>query len=280
MKGLNQNRALFDAITDLDDDLIVEAAAPRMLPWPVMAKRIAAVAAVVAILLAALLWPASDENYVTGPGLLVVRAYAVDEDNITDANSTILKEGVELPFEYYWCPAMSVGPSGVPLKFSLSEEEYPDKSITFEIFLDGGSFLQPNPDFDWRDYINLPEWTEPDIPANFELSGHFTVENNEVLYWQPRTYVKDPITNETIDSFLPDGPSFYADIIIRADDHIVGYAVVEFFQYDRKPYSEGGIPSYSACVLVTASFPKVEGEYQNISTDYMSRLFEKIHETN
>ena len=50
MKGPNQNRALFDAITNIDDDLIDEAAAPRVLKFPDVVRKIAAVAAVLAII--------------------------------------------------------------------------------------------------------------------------------------------------------------------------------------------------------------------------------------
>lgn len=62
MKQQNQTRALFDAVTDVDAEWIEEAAEPRTLHWSRPVLRIAAIAAVLALLLTALLWPGNDQN--------------------------------------------------------------------------------------------------------------------------------------------------------------------------------------------------------------------------
>lgn len=292
---------LAEAMGGISDELLLEAAEmEKKRSVPIVLRRVAAIAAVLAILLTAALWPSAEESYVTGPGLLVVRAYAADDVTVTDANSTVMEEGVELPQEYCWNPSFSIGPIGFPIKLSISEEAYPGMDITFDIRLDAGTFLQDNPDYDWKEDSNRPAWTKPDTPAYpdwkedsnhpawmkpntpayLEWYGNFTIGNNQQLFWKPSTPIKDPVTNETIESIFPDGPSYYVDIAIRADDHIVGYAVVEIFNVDRKPISEGGVPCYCACLLSSGSFPKVDGGFQNVSEKYLEQLFESIHKSN
>lgn len=62
MKNDNK-RALYDAVTGIDDDLVEEAAAPRVLPFPKHILRIAAIAAAVAILMTALLFLDGNNNH-------------------------------------------------------------------------------------------------------------------------------------------------------------------------------------------------------------------------
>ena len=61
MKQPNTHRALYDAVTNMDPAMIEEATVPRKtLPT---VKKIAAMAAVVALLLTMFFWPKTEENY-------------------------------------------------------------------------------------------------------------------------------------------------------------------------------------------------------------------------
>ena len=58
----DKTKALFDAITGIDEDLIDEAASPSRLHPARTILRVAAIAAVIALLMTALLWPDKDGN--------------------------------------------------------------------------------------------------------------------------------------------------------------------------------------------------------------------------
>ena len=50
----------------------------------------------------------------------------------------------------------------------------------------------------------------------------------------------------------------YADIIVKVDDNIVGYAVVKITKVDNTL-------SYDAEIIKSSTFPKVDGQYQKVT---------------
>ena len=50
----------------------------------------------------------------------------------------------------------------------------------------------------------------------------------------------------------------YADIIVKVDDNIVGYAVVKITKVDNSL-------SYDAEIIKSSTFPKVDGQYQKVT---------------
>jgi len=64
----------------------------------------------------------------------------------------------------------------------------------------------------------------------------------------------------------------FIDIILRMDNKIIGYSVIEV--YGLKNRSD----SHSARILKAALFPKVNGEYQNATEEYVKAAIEKIKE--
>lgn len=240
---------------------------PRAIPRPL---RLVAVAAVLALVIGILsFWPAGEQEYVTGPGLLAIRAYALNENEISEINSTVLEEGVELPWEYAWSPAINVVSAGLPIKLEFPEEEFEGAKISLEVTVSGGSVF--------GDPVRLQDpstgkyyWSD-----NPYLGDTFTVENNSTLYWQFFSTKFHVLKNEyTHGSPFAHGKS-YLDIVIRADDYIVGYAVVEIYEL---PEEEAPAFRYKARVLNIASFPKVEGMYQAVSRKYVEKKFEEIHQ--
>lgn len=74
-----------------------------------------------------------------------------------------------------------------------------------------------------------------------------------------------------------DAPIFeqaFADIILKVGDKIIGYAVIEI--YATAPTNMG----FKARNIKSAIFPKIEGEYQNITENQVKSIIEKIKREN
>ncbi|MBQ8579686.1 MAG: hypothetical protein IJ448_03220 [Oscillospiraceae bacterium] len=247
------------AVLRIPDSYEQSMPAPRRHGW----VRLAAMAAVIAIIIGVVtLWPGSEENYITGPGLLSIRAYALDEREISEANSTVLKEGVELPWNYAWSPGINVV-RGLPIQLDFPDECFDDAIITLQISTTGGSF-----------YGEPVRYLDP-ISQKYGFTDHpllgssFSAANHSKIYWFMNSGYYDPNTQKYVFSDDIARGSSYVDIVIQADGQIVGYAVVEVYELSL---------SYKARVVEMASFPKIDGEYQFVTMDYMSKLFKEIHE--
>jgi hypothetical protein len=243
-----------------------------------VARRIVAAAAALALLVTGwLFWPVDEDSYVTAPGLLVVRAYAVNNPIISEENSMILEEGVTLPWEYGYDSGTNVVAHGMPLFLSVSQDIYEGMEITFECFV-SGAYLYQDVDLliDENGAIDgFHYW------STSYLGNHCKINTNHTIYWSPYDRKFDYDKREVISvpgRFQEDRD--FVDIIIRADDYIVGYAVIEIF---ADPEYSGNRPGcndrYYARLLETVSFPPVEGKWQDISKAYVKGEFQQIHET-
>ncbi len=273
-----------EALNGISDELLLEAAQMTKKRSNPAGKllRVAAIAAAVAILITAVaLWPA-DENYVTGPGVLVVRAYAAGTEEFTEENSIVLEEGITLPPKYAFDNGISLVNNGMSLLLSIPEDAYKGMAVSFECVLSDGAFEQ--------DLLTICEGLSKEdrlliledsylFWSKAYLGDHFTAENNQRMYWVPytKTFDHDNREYENAGTFM--GEQAFADIIIRADDYIVGYAVIEFYG-DAETFSKNGVYSrYYARMLKIVSFPQVDGRYQNVSEHYVNEQFQWIHET-
>ena len=140
-----------------------------------------------------------------------------------------MEEGIQLPLDYQWSPAMSSIP-GLPLKLSYSG----DGPVTFDVSADGGSLLL---------------WSDSKIT---EVGASFQAGNDITLYWTSYFQHNDPQTGEScLETFS--GEKTYVDILVRQGEAIVGYAVVEIA-------SDGGtVPLYAATLLKMEGFPGKNG---------------------
>ncbi len=243
---------------------------PRTNPWRI-ARRVAACAAVLALLIGAMFfWPV-EENYVTGPGVLVVRAYETDEPSVSDENSTILKEGIVVPMAYTWHPGISwtALALGLPFRFSVPEEDYPNQEVAFEIWLSGG-------DFESLDHylIDFDDKADSyDIMRARYLGNHFTIPNNERLWWNRIEHIFDE-QNREVHYVEMETDQVFVDVILRADNHIIGYAVIEILHVRTNRFGY----AYHTRLLKSVSFPKVEGEYQKVSEKYVKEQIQLVHD--
>ena len=240
--------------------------------------RIAAIAAVLALLLTALLWP-TEENYVTGPGMLSVHAHEVDANGNATIESEVLEEGVKFTPNVHYDPTISYQ-QHFPISFSVDEELYAGMDITLDISTNAGIFYKNEP-FN-SSHLNLSP-AEQLIINNY--GQHFTVDIEKKLYWKPNGFDYEFLYNECrkgnpdLNSVLKPhyftvNPS-YIDVIICANDLIVGYIVIEITETN-------GIVGWSARnfsfeVLEIVSFPQVDGYWQNVTLKYVQEQINRIH---
>lgn len=241
-----------------------------------MVRRVVACAAVLAILLTALLWPNTEESYITGPGVLVVRAYEAEAPTLSEEYSKILEEGITLPPEYTWVPNMSLicpATLGLPLSFSIPEDTYVGMEITFEIWVSGGDFEHLDYYYEFSDYfLGRDDSVDSyDISKARYFGGHFTIPNNKTIYWRSTGHVFDDINREMHYIEL-DSDQVFVDVIVRADNYIVGYAVIEIRDVGHEKKF-----TYNTRMLKSVSFPQIDGHFQKVSEKYVKEQIELIH---
>lgn len=259
MRANEKRRALYDAVSAIDPALVQEATAPRHRKVTRIVWRVAACAAVVALLIGAMAgFPldfGQDEEYVTAPGGLTIRAYALNEDEISEMNSITLEEGVELPWNYGWSSGINVV-RGLPIKLDFQNNDFLGADISLDIYVDQGSFYCSKPSPYNHEASDI-------IGYYYENLGRdFTVPNGTTLYW--------------VDFYSQSGEmasgDLYVDIIVREGNIIVGYAVLKIFEVEHHVFF--------AQALEIVSYPKVDGAYQNIPRKYVKRQIENAHEMN
>jgi len=241
-------------------------------------RRIAAIAAVIAILMTALLWP-SEENYITGPGVLVVRAHGVDDAGNATIKSDVLELGVQFLPDYVYNPQMSYR-RDFPISFSLGEDMYPGMDVTLEINTNTGIFYK-NIFHDFS--FNHPSEAVQTIHNYY--GQNFSINIDKTIYWQAfgfdYNYFKEQVKlgNEDFSQIYkpftqPQNPSFI-DVIIKANDLIVGYCIIEVREINGKTGSEAR--NFSFELVSTVSFPQVDGYWQNVTHKYVEEQINNIH---
>lgn len=89
------------------------------------------------------------------------------------------------------------------------------------------------------------------------------VKPDSVIYWHPTFIMMYPVMwRDTKQAFI--------EIILKVNDNIIGYAVVKILKApdDRD--------NYAARIFKSALFPKVKGEYQNITKEQVEKLIGKV----
>ena len=197
-----------------------------------------------------------NNKYTTTPGLLTVIAYAMDDGVVSEIK---MEEGVELPRKAIWSSAISSVP-GLPIKL-----QYPTEDVVFDISVDAGSFvgrddtpLQPNEVYD-------------STKSSFEFFGQkFTLLKPQNIYWQDLEWESYDNISSYNGSFPVQPEKAYVEILIRKDEHIIGYTVIKIYMHSKDSLS------YLAKILKSVSFPKINGEYQKISYEYVRDKIDTI----
>lgn len=226
-------KAFSEALGTLPEDMVAEAMEPartrRSLSW----LRLAVCFVVVAGVLFGV-FP-NQHGIVTAPGILAVTVYASEENEVV---SLELEEGVECLSDFGWSPTSSVYP-GLPIQLSLNSVEFPPDEIIFEISVSDGTYHEWGKHTDFR-IIDLPK--------------EFSQSNHTIIYW-----------NSVTNGCFGDYDHVYTFILIKCEDHIIGYSVLRFDQL----YNENGNKTYryKPFLMYSVMFPKVDGEYQSVSKE-------------
>ena len=234
---------LSEALSGISDDKIEAAAhvvpGSRRHIW----IRVAACAAVLAILLTMFFWSNETgtedgkDRLVAMPGAL--KAYACDLDKVETGELDKYELDSTKPFLYaIHIPAMNVTNIGSPITFCVQETYFENAEITFEISADYENFCKKQ-----------------------------TLKNGESIRFRKVPY-------KEIQADIGEKGNFFLDILILADGEIVGYGVVSFcFYFGNATF---------AFEFKTVCYPYVDGERQDISEAYVREQIEaykqsKVH---
>lgn len=233
---------LSEAMSGISDDKIEAAAhvAPRSRRhiW----IRVAACAAVLALLLTALLWPASEATngeIIETPGILKV--YACDlKTTSEDALGEYELTANEFSWRAVWGATIQdahydVPHFGRPITFQMPKDYYGTGEVTFCVSSEMEGFCKET-----------------------------VLANGEVFYLTKQV---DAMTKHNIWKKYAE-QDFYLDIIIYVDGKIAGYGVMSFYMNGSNAYCY-------AYKCATVCFPLVDGQLQDISEEY---AWQKINE--
>lgn len=237
--------------------------------------RVAAMAATVAIVLTATLWPRQtpDGEIITAPGILKVYAYDLENANgadISQLEGIELEEGIEFPSRIGWGPSINVYP-GLPIKLSVPEEYYGDAAISFKIAVDNGEFFRKytlETGFYW--------W------GAAYLGKGFVLENHQIIYWheietnlESVAEIEEQMSQNPEEFLFPEWvyseeERTLAEITIYANEHIVGAALVEIYTTNEEDKGAW----YQAKLLDTVCFPLIGGKYQPVTEMQVNEYME------
>lgn len=138
--------------------------------------------------------------------------------------------------------------SGLPcwayIQFSLDENCFPGKTITYDVSTNFGFFRVP------PDYSRLPAYTN--------------LENNKTYGWMTGSLMGFE------EILLKDG-AIFVDAVIRADGVIVGYGIFEI--------NGDGEGNFALMRSETVIFPMFNGNFQVVSEEYVAEKIAELKQT-
>ena len=228
--------------------------------------RVAAIAAVLAILLTALsFWPAREESYITGPGVLKVYACELEDKDEFQLAEYALIEGAEPSYQTLWSPHLNLTSMGITISLLVNEETLHDHDITFDVICEYGELSTYMPTGNpWTPDSGSAFVPGESVPPfeRIELEKKATVNNNITLYWEGTG-----LPYSSIEAMSKIG-NVYVDVIIKADGNIVGYALLEMV------YTNDVVPLFRSALKTSVYYPKVDGDFQKIDEAYVLQQIE------
>lgn len=227
----------------------------------VIFRAAACLAVVIGLIVAALGLHANTDDIVTGPGILSITAHAMDGEPYAVASPDMVA-----PPEFvskFWGNGVNWAP-GWPFTLSLQGDAYTPTDIHFEVSVDGGGY-----------WVGTNGGTSIYPGNSKKLPSKFTIPNHTTIFWS-QWY--DAATGE---QGFPNCTVVYTKIVVYDGEQIIGYAVMRF---DRLTYAELNADGYGEeysnqyrlSALDSVSFPKVDGEYQNITLEYVEACIAKL----
>lgn len=116
---------------------------------------------------------------------------------------------------------------------------------------------------------HIIQFKHPDENAVFEYicdngdlaSYQGTIESGESISWQRFAKNTEGVTKSISHAFV--------DVIVRINDYIVGYAVIEMVRY------ENNRQDHSAMLLKSAHIPKIDDQYQAVSVEQVKAAIQR-----
>lgn len=264
----------------LPDEMVSEAMKPyrpRSLGWHIV--RIAACLAIV-IGLTIALWPEEEtpgaqlgtptegtteitapsatmqKTFFAAPGILKVYAYDMNGVDLSKMTTYELTEGV-VSHPYEWTFAMN-SIYGLPLTLRVEDELWKNQPLTFYVETEYGGYYGDIHNAKYKKNENDSVVSLKDV----NLGNAFEVENGETIFWTAKEiYAQSAEKGISPFEFLENiGNVIYTRIIIRCENHIVGYAMVKI------THNEGW---YTASVVRSVFYPLVDGQFQQITEEYV-----------
>lgn len=256
---------LSKAMEAVPDDMLQEAMEverKRPVKWVVF--RTAACLAVVIGLLIMSLSGGGGREPVTMPGVL--KAYACDIENVAEneLEQYALVQDLEQSYKTLWSPYIDVICKGIAISVKINDDSLRETDIVMEVSTNFGE-LQGN-------HCNKKYFVEEDLKQsqeNAKLGKCGTIDQGETVFWTGFEVLDIYATGEEEgknreESFLDLG-GIFVEFVVRAEGNIVGYAVMEIISVDYES-SIFGIE-----LRDSTYFPKVDGEYQNVTQKYIDR---------
>lgn len=163
------------------------------------------------------------------------------------------KENSEIIKDYapYFSYALSIGRLQIILKDNGEQYKY-------DAFCDNGGIEVPFISDEFEKEVN--DFTMPE----------------DMICWQPINRDvrdgSDPYESEVFQYA-------YVVIIQKEEGHIVGCAILELTLSDVDEMHNKFVRAYTAELIVSISFPKVNGEYQEVTREYIENKLNKIKES-
>ena len=243
MLGKDLSRAL----GDLPLEMVEEASAcGNRKSGRKMWMRVAALAATIAIVLTVSFWPSKD-GLVTAPGVLKV--YAYDYDSGTNINEMLryeLTEEVNFTTKRWY---QNNWMYGLPLTLNVVDPEYDGMEIKMDVRMTHGGF--------YGDRLS-PKYEGKKL-SELYFGNEFTVDNGESVFWTYKDVAAAAPEGMRIDEIFERVCPISVTIIIRADEYIVGYAVIEIRHVEDF--------EFTATVMEIVKFPKVDGVFQTVTEE-------------
>lgn len=237
-------------------------------PFPL--RKLAAAAACLALLLGVIsLSFDGGDGIVTRPGILTVTVYAADQETVYIASPNMAEHNA------ICVSHLLIWPYSNPFTFSVSEEQGDWQNVHFTLSSSAGGFA-----------IN---------DNGYHIVGTpYTIQNGGTVYWCD---LEDKGISDNV---------VYIDAVVYSGENIIGYVVLrlskptcDIFADDpsivvvhEEPNSdEESMPHparyycqgrdhlvdflFTVEKIESVSFPKVDGEYQNISEEYVTQKLEE-----
>ena len=208
---------------------------------------------------------------VTGPAVAKVFAHDLTYIGSEALQHTLeLEPGVDVHLKYA-LPGSSNFHQALPITLSVPKGVYGGAEVSFEVTVSGGEFARPLNE-EYGRYMYGPAY----------LGQHFVLENDQTICWWRRStdvknweyeYDEEKIRDGTYPApdFTPfDGDKAYVDVLIRADDRIVGCMTILIQLEDNTVVRDNmhyATRHYYPKLLGSVSFPAQDGTEQNVTEE-------------